>query len=510
MTDGNDGTAAGGEPNPAAALQRACDQQNLYIAPNRSVFEYNSVCYSMKNLSVLVVVLLIAAMIPHAIARESNEGADDGSAVRDADRPVPSLYAQTGEDVKPLAIRAPLPKPREQMRMRIMNPEKSGSGWKEELNACQYLKGKEKNDCLKDLRQTVADVTDPESQIKSCWNEKKDDAQGRIACLRSLKMPAKPDQIDCTIYASTEAQASCQACLLKAGALNMHACLKELNACQATSSGSASEEASEKQCARQLKEDDDRHDQCPDASVNGTENRTCLREKFEIHVEECRNGNATNTTCLRNERPKLERYIKLQFREMLSVLDRLEAQGVLSAQDLAAARTYLEAKKAAFEAAETPQEKKAIVQDVKAKWETYRDALKIKVLQAHKNRAQAIAKRLENLQTVAGKLKAAGYDTVRLDAAIARGTTLMQKVQDAQTLPQLQIALRRAFVWLEYTHQLLIAIKEHKTLPNEPEEIPDPTATPQPSIIPNPTETPMPTLAVDATPSPMANASNDS
>ncbi|MFH1199586.1 MAG: hypothetical protein V1708_00805 [Candidatus Micrarchaeota archaeon] len=217
-------------------------------------------------------------------------------------------------------------------------------------------------------------------------------------------------------------------------------------------------------------------------------------------ISQCASA-ADKAACYKGFKPALTDYARQAIARAAAISAKLN-----NARELGAGadkiKQFIDGKKAAFDAANTPTEQKAILKDARDAWKEFKKNATEKLLEAHKNRAKAIKARLANLNKTIDKLKAAGYDTAALEASIASDQELLDDVLTAATLPELRQALKDAFDGLQETRKLIAAVRSQIRHPPGANA----TATPTPSATATPTEEATPSPSINATATPTEEA----
>lgn len=354
------------------------------------------------------------------------------------------------------------------------------------ITKCNDLDSADKKKCLLALKVATTHAYDVAPGVAECQRTS-DNAEDVRNCVKRFGLAIKDVEIDCSVFEDDTAKSRCETCKDLDSVGKKSSCLKELNACLATSSGQAADTAAVKQCARELDENHARESAC----VNAVDLKTCYHEQFQVGQVDCLDA-VDLVACQKENRNRVSQYVKFRMSKMSEGINRLYESGYLTEEQIKEAQEYVESQKEAFAAAGTLKKKKDVVSDVREKWSDAKNRLATHWKNAVKERVQAIKQTIRRLKAIKVRLEEAGYAVERLDAAITRGENLLTKIEEAETLPQLRVSIKNALTWMHYVKKVLIAVKNKSTMPGEPELEPDVTPSATPTIA-----APTPTLDAD-------------
>ncbi|MEK6843604.1 MAG: hypothetical protein AABY04_03885 [Candidatus Micrarchaeota archaeon] len=365
-----------------------------------------------------------------------------------------------------------------------------------------FTDSEDKKNCLNTIMESIEDSVDVKGIGFACARKFTNDDQ-KESCIMKLQSELKGVQLDCSVFTNPDLQARCTACQATDDPVKKSTCFNRLKECR--------EEFSEKGkegklgiCVREDKEGDERDNRCKNIENIDLKN-ACLRTEYGLHgLKSCEARNGTNETCVQELREHTKEFIHHQFDLILAAIEKLEAKGYLTETDLAEIKAYIQLKQTAFDNANTPEEKRAIVKEMLMKWENFKKS-KIDAFMNDqlKKRIAKIEEQLARLKALDAKLKEAGKDTTKLDNAITKLEEHLEKVKTSTTLRETRWRVSNIESWLRHIGRILKLLRE-----NEPIEIEDPTPIPSTSATPTVTVTltPSATATVSSTPTPSPTA----
>ncbi|MBI5225088.1 hypothetical protein HY989_04430 [Candidatus Micrarchaeota archaeon] len=359
-----------------------------------------------------------------------------------------------------------------------------------------FTDAEDKKNCLNTIMESIEDSVDVKGIGFACARKFTNDDQ-KETCIEKLQSELKGVQLDCSVFANPDLQARCNACQATNDPVKKSSCFNRLKECR--------EEFSEKgkegklgMCVRADKEGDERDNRCKNIENTDLKN-ACLRTEYGLHgLKSCEARNGTNETCVQELGERTKDFIHHQFDLILAAIEKLESKGYLTDADLSEIKSYIQLKQTAFDNANTPEEKRAIVKEVLAKWEEFKkskyEAYMDNIL---KKRVAKIEEQLARLKALDAKLKESGKDTAKLDNAITKLEEHLEKAKTSTTLRETRWRVSNIESWLRHIGRILKLLKE-----NKPIEIDDPTPIPSTSATPTPavSSTPTATATVSSTP----------
>lgn len=375
-----------------------------------------------------------------------------------------------------------------------------------------FADSKDKAICLIGLKEDVEEVAEVKGVAFECAKKFANDEEGKIACLKKLRVEVRDMRMDCQVYSDNpDLQERCRVCDALTENLPARAsCVERMKECREefedeNESDDDSKKKGIRACLAELKGDDERENRCKNVE-NASLKDECIRKEFGLgNLKACDGEKGYDKTkCQSGLRDKVAMHIKSEFRKLLKAIEKLESEGYLTQEELAAIKDYVKQKQTEFENAKTASEKRAIIKEVTARWREFKDK---KVFEFHMKtilkRIEVMKKHIDKLKTLSAKLNETGKNVSRLDAAIQKLEAELEKVKDAKTFKEAQFRLNRITLWLAHIKRILVLIREGR-----PFDIPDPTIgpVPSPTVTVTATASPNATASVSASPTPTVNA----
>ncbi|MFH0971865.1 MAG: Kazal-type serine protease inhibitor domain-containing protein [Candidatus Micrarchaeota archaeon] len=376
-------------------------------------------------------------------------------------------------------------------------------------NRCEiYGDSEDAKACLVALREGIEQSVEVKDSAYACEKKFANDPEGKADCISKLRKEIKDIKLDCSIYDNEALKERCIACEgLKDNPVARASCVYRLRECREKYIDMKDQTAAAegiKGCIADVKKGDEAENRCKnveDADLKAE----CLKKEFGLKgIKACDTKDAEEKVqCQKEGKEKIQDYIHFEFQNIKAAIEKMEAEGYLTPEELATMKAYITRKSAEFAAAKTAEEKKAIIGEVRERWREFRDK---KVLAHHlktiKVRLEVIKKHMAKLEELSVKLKAAGKDTAKLDAAIADAKDKLNKITEAKTFKEAQWALRNLTHYLNSIRKMIGELKDKGQIESpEPTDIPmPPEGSPTPTAIASPT--PMPTEEASPTPAP--------
>ncbi|MFH1257935.1 MAG: hypothetical protein ABIG96_03420 [Candidatus Micrarchaeota archaeon] len=311
----------------------------------------------------------------------------------------------------------------------------------------------------------------------ACVEKFGNDVEGKIACMRRIQNEVMAIKLDCSVYTNSDLKGRCEVCSSLADAEERSACVNRMGECR--QKFEEKDKDALKACIMELKNDDERENRCKnigDADLKAE----CLRTEYGLHgLKSCgdRNG-TTNASCVAERKEKTEEYIGMQLRMLQNAIDKLEANGYLTQEQITAIKEYVAEKRTEFENAQTAEQKRAIIKEVLQRWEQFR---KNQLFQYHmgeiNKRVEIIQNKIGKVRELGAKLKEAGKDTSKLDEAISKVDAVIAELKNSKTFKEAQTGLNSLQAYVAHLMKVVAYIREGKPLT----EIPNPTIKPKPT-----------------------------
>ncbi len=363
----------------------------------------------------------------------------------------------------------------------------------------KFTETEDKKKCLVALKEGVEEAVEVKDAAYACAKKYVNDEPGKLLCIKKLREEAKEISLDCSVFDNDVLRARCEVCAKLSGEpVGRASCVYRLRECRLEAEGSFDPNAAAA-CVNRLDDADERENRCKNIEGAGLK-AACLKAQYGLKsLKSCDGKNAEEKAkCVVDARENIQEYLLFNFQRMLTAIEKLEAEGYLTAEELANIKAYVGNKRDEFQKAQTAEEKRAIIKEVAERWKGFRDG---KVLEYHlktiKKRLAVVNGHIQKLETLSAELKEAGKDTARLDAAILKVKDHLGKVAESKTFKEAQWRLRNITLYLNYIKRIINAIRENKPL-----EVPEPTISPEPTDIP-----PLPEPSVTATPAPSIEGS---
>ncbi|MEK6954595.1 MAG: Kazal-type serine protease inhibitor domain-containing protein [Candidatus Micrarchaeota archaeon] len=367
-----------------------------------------------------------------------------------------------------------------------------------------YSDPEDKRVCIIALREDVEERVEVKATAFACAKKFENDEAGKIACLAKLNVELADMRMDCQVYSdSPELQERCRVCDAMTENLPARAsCVSRMKECREDFDEAGNKTDNNgtidlRACLMDLKQDDERENRCKNVETPLLKAQ-CLGKEYGLgNLKACDDEKGFDKSRCQGElKEKVKGYIQSNFRRILNAIENLESNGYLTQDELTAFKTYVSQKQTEFDAASTPSEKRAIIKEVIAKWDEFREN---KVFKFHlKNilkRIEVVRKHISKLKDLSAKLNESGTDTAKLDSAIAKLEIELGKVKDSSTFREAKWRLNSITLWLAHIKRVLAFIREGR-----PVDIPDPTIGPFPTPEPSATSTPSATATPSATP----------
>ncbi|HLC47914.1 MAG TPA: Kazal-type serine protease inhibitor domain-containing protein [Candidatus Norongarragalinales archaeon] len=383
-----------------------------------------------------------------------------------------------------------------------------------------FTDDKDKRMCLLALKEDVEERVEVKGVAYECAKKFANDEVGRLACLKKLQVEVRDMRMDCQVYSdSPELQERCRVCDAMTENLPARAsCVSRLKECREKyednddDNGTEDDKGGLRACIGELKNDDDRDNRCKNID-SPLLKAACLKKEYGLKgIKACDTKKGyEKTKCQSDERDRVVEYLKHEFRKIRAAIEKLESQGYLTEEELANIKAYAQRKQDEFENAKTPEERRAIIKEVMARWKEFKEN---KVFKFHMKtilkRIEVMRKHISKLKALSAKLNETSGNVTQLNSAILKLEAERGKVKDSTTFREAQWRLNSITLWLAHIKRILVLIREGK-----PVDIPDPTIgpfpTPEPSLTPTPSPiaspTPTSTPSVEASPSATATPS---
>ncbi len=361
----------------------------------------------------------------------------------------------------------------------------------------------DKRKCLVALKEGIEESVEVKHIAYACVKQFINDEDRKAQCLKKLTAEIQNIQIDCSVYDSPDLQERCRVCSAENADTAVRAsCFYRLRECREENEGEENE-GGLKACLLQLKKEEKKKGECEDLGSPELK-AACMREQYGLkELKRCESESGYDKTkCLNSLKAQIGEYVQYNFRRLLAAVEKLEAEGYLTEEEIATMKAYINRKAEEFKAAETGEEKREIIREVVAKWNEFK---KQKIFEHHmqtiERRVETILKHIEKLEELSQKLKDAGKDTTKLDEAIANAKEHLEAVKEAETFKEMQWRLRNITLWFAHMHRILNRMRLNQPV----DDVPVPTDAPKPPEEVSPTPEPSPTES--ATPSPTEEAS---
>ncbi|MFH1750142.1 MAG: hypothetical protein ABH863_00520 [Candidatus Micrarchaeota archaeon] len=382
------------------------------------------------------------------------------------------------------------------------------------LETCgQFTDKEDQRRCKTALKEGTEDAFDVSDAAYLCAEKFANDEAGNAACLAKLRQEFNEIKVDCNVFENPDLQNRCRVCAnLGDNPVGKASCMFRLKECRVEygDDNSTSNETI-RACITELKDDDGRENRCKNAQDPVLKD-ACLKKEFGLEgIKACDTKKGyEKTKCQSELKGRAINYVKYEFRSIRNTIEKLQAQGYLTPGEMESIKAYVLRKQSEFEAANMPEEKRAIIKEVLARWNEFRNK---QIFQQHLKtilkRIEVIYRHINKLEELSGKLKESGRDTEKLDNAIVKLKGQLDGVKDSQTFKEAQWRLNSITLWLAHIKRILVQMREGKEV-----DIPEPTIRPRPTVEPsvtptpsvNATITPSPTINATVTPTPSVNA----